>query len=110
MSIAKSGLKGGQFGTAVKPLHAGLAARNSVDAAMLAAAGMGGRLDVLGSQQGFLHLYGGPNPGSWDDLSFGTTSAIETIGLATRLYPCCGSTHRAVDMACGARITGRSAY
>ena len=100
MSIATSmasGLKG-QFGTAVKPLHAGLAARNSVDAAMLAAAGMGGRLDILESQQGFLHLYGGPNPGGWGDLSLGATSAIETIGLATKLYPCCGSTHRAVDM------------
>lgn len=100
MSIAASMASGikGQFGTPVKPLHAGLAARNAVDAALLAGSGMTGRMDILESSQGFLKLYGGPDPRGWHDLAFGPDSIIETIGLATKCHPCCGSTHRAIDM------------
>ena len=100
MSIATSMASGvkGQFGTPVKPLHAGLAARNAVEAAQLSTAGLVGRTDILESSQGFLALYGGPNPPGWSQLAIGPTSIIETIGLATKRHPCCGSTHRAIDM------------
>lgn len=100
MSIATSMASGvkGQFGTPVKPFHAGLAARNAVEAAQLSAAGLVGRTDILESSQGFLALYGGPNPAGWSQLAIGPVSIIETIGLATKRHPCCGSTHRAIDM------------
>lgn len=100
MSIATSMASGvkGQFGTPVKPLHAGLAARNAVEAAQLSAAGLAGRTDILESSQGFLKLYGGPTPPGWSQLAIGPASIIETVGLATKRHPCCGSTHRAIDM------------
>lgn len=107
MSIAASMASGikGQFGTPVKPLHAGLAARNAVEAALLAGAGMTGSMDILESSQGFLTLYGGPDPRGWENLSFGPMSIIETVGLATKCYPCCGSTHRAIDMVLDLKAT-----
>lgn len=99
MSIATSLASGpkGQFGTSVKPLHAGIAARNAVDAACLAQAGMTGRPDILERPQGFLDLFGGDEPSGWDALSLGENHIIETRGLVTKLHPCCASTHRAID-------------
>jgi 2-methylcitrate dehydratase PrpD len=99
MSIAVSmsaGIKG-QFGTSVKPLHSGLAARNAIDAAQLSAAGMAGRLDVLESRQGFLALYGGDYPKGWSQDRHPDTLAIERFGLTAKRHPCCGATHRAID-------------
>lgn len=101
MSIAVSLASGpkGQFGTSVKPLHAGIAARNAVEAACLAQAGMTGRLDILERPQGFLDLFGGADATGWDGLSLDETHIIETRGLVTKLHPCCASTHRAIDAA-----------
>jgi len=102
MSLAVSlaaGVKG-QFGTPAKPLHAGLAARNAIDAARLAGTGMTGRLDILECPQGFLELYGGPHPGGWSDVieQIGQPHVIENVGLAPKRHPCCGSTHNVLDM------------
>ena len=102
MSIAVSMAAGvkGQFGTPVKPLHAGLAARNAIEAAQLSAAGMAGRLDVLESRQGFLALYGGDYAKGWPQdhgRSHPNELAIERFGLTAKRHPCCGATHRAID-------------
>jgi len=101
MSIATSLAAGpkGQFGTAVKPLHAGMAARNAIEAAHLAQAGITGRLDILERPQGFLDLFGGGDSTGWDALSWGESHVIETRGLVTKLHPCCASTHRVIDAA-----------
>ncbi|MBZ6078710.1 MmgE/PrpD family protein [Microvirga puerhi] len=102
LSIAVSMAAGvkGQFGTPIKPLHAGLAARNAVEAASLALSGMTGRLDILERQQGFLELFGGADPKGWDldQISITTDHVIETIGVIPKRHPCCGSTHLVVDM------------
>jgi 2-methylcitrate dehydratase PrpD len=47
-----SGLKE-NFGTMVKPLHAGLAARNGVLAALLAQAGLSASAEAIAGAQGF---------------------------------------------------------
>ncbi|MBP1862211.1 MmgE/PrpD family protein [Rhizobium herbae] len=101
MSIATSLAAGpkGQFGTAVKPLHAGMAARNAVEAAHLAQAGITGRSDILERRQGFLDLFGGADSTGWDSLLWGENHIIETRGLVTKLHPCCASTHRVIDAA-----------
>ena len=67
MSLAVSMAAGvkGQFGTPAKPLHAGLAARNAVEAAALAACGMTGRIDILEAPQGFRELFGEPDATGW---------------------------------------------
>ncbi|CDZ63842.1 MmgE/PrpD family protein [Neorhizobium galegae bv. orientalis] len=99
MSIAVSlscGLKG-QFGTMVKPVHAGVAARNAVEAALMAKAGLEARLDILEGRQGFLELSGGEDAKGWKDLVLASEHVIETRGLVTKRHPCCGSTHRAID-------------
>ncbi|WP_337271310.1 MmgE/PrpD family protein [Oryzifoliimicrobium ureilyticus] len=101
MSLATSMASGpkGQFGTSAKPFHAGIAARNAVDAALLAETGLGGRLDILERPQGFLDLFGGNEATGWADLSWDEKHIIETRGLVTKLHPCCASTHRAIDAA-----------
>lgn len=101
MSLAASMAAGpkGQFGTAAKPFHAGMAARNAIEAAMLSRAGLTGRLDILERHQGFLDLFGGDQAAGWADLPLDGAHVIETRGLVTKLHPCCASTHRAIDAA-----------
>lgn len=100
MSLAVSMASGvkGQFGTPAKPLHAGLAARNAVEAAALAACGMTGRPDILEAPQGFRELFGGPDATGWDGVAIGAPHVIESEGLMPKRHPCCGSTHNAVDI------------
>lgn len=90
-----AGVKG-QFGTPAKPFHAGMAARNAVDAALLAAEGLSGRRDILEAAQGFGELFNGGHPARWT-IPTGA-HVIETDGLAPKLHPCCGSAHNAIDM------------
>jgi 2-methylcitrate dehydratase PrpD len=100
MSMAvslSSGIKG-QFGTPAKPFHAGMAARNAVEAAALGGAGMTGRLDILETAQGFRDLLGGPDTIGWDALALGQPLAMESHGVIPKRHPCCGSTHYVVDM------------
>jgi 2-methylcitrate dehydratase PrpD len=99
MSLAASMASGtkGQFGTPAKPLHAGLAARNAVEAAELAAAGMTGRLDILEGPQGFLELFGGRDAKGWAGLVLASPHVIEVDGLTPKRHPCCGSTHNTID-------------
>jgi 2-methylcitrate dehydratase PrpD len=92
-----SGIKG-QFGTPAKPFHAGMAARNAVEAAALGSAGMTGRLDILETAQGFRELFGGPDAKGWDALTLGQPLAIESHGVVPKRHPCCGSTHYILDM------------
>jgi len=100
MSLAASFAAGpkGQFGTLAKPLHAGMAARNAVEAALLARAGMSGRPDILECPMGFRDLVGGDQSRGWDEMQFDDSHIIETRGLVTKLHPCCASTHRAIDI------------
>jgi 2-methylcitrate dehydratase PrpD len=100
MSIAVSTASGikGQFGTPAKPFHAGMAARNAVEAAAFGDAGLTGRLDILEVAQGFRDLFGGPDAVGWDAMTLGQPLAIESHGVIPKRHPCCGSTHYVVDM------------
>jgi 2-methylcitrate dehydratase PrpD len=88
-----------QFGTMAKPFHAGMGAKNAVLAAQLAANGFEARDIALEGELGFLDLYGGDGAMGWDHIvpKLGDPLAIEEFGLAPKLYPCCGSTHRVLD-------------
>lgn len=99
MSVAASMAAGpkGQFGTPAKPLHAGLAARNAVDAAALAAAGMTGRLDILECPMGIAELFGDDSAAGWERMVLASPHVIESDGLIPKRHPCCGSTHNTVD-------------
>lgn len=100
MSVAASMAAGpkGQFGTPAKPLHAGLAARNAVDAAGLAGAGMTGRLDILECPMGIAELFGDATAAGWERMVLAAPHVIESDGLIPKRHPCCGSTHNTVDV------------
>ena len=93
-----SGTKG-QFGTLIKPFHAGMAARNAVEAALLARAGMQARSDILEGEQGFHALFAGDPRRGWksEEIIATTDHVIETAGVMPKKHPCCGSTHLIVD-------------
>ncbi len=88
-----------QFGSMAKPLHAGLAAKNAIEAAKLAAAGVQGHAAAFDGPMGLLEMYGGPNPPGWDAAfaKLGDPLAIERQGLTVKRFPCCAATHRALD-------------
>lgn len=86
------------FGTMVKPLHAGMAARNGVLAAGLAKKGFLATDRIFESKLGFFSTYVGE--GHYD-----LEKAVRGLGNPFRLqdtlvikkYPCCGTNHSALD-------------
>ena len=94
-----SGIKA-NFGTMTKPLHVGHAARQGLLAARLARAGLTANAErVFEHEQGFLDVFNGP--GTYDTVralaAWGRPLDIVAPGLAIKQYPCCGSTHPAID-------------
>lgn len=98
-----SGLKE-NFGTMVKPLHAGLAARNGVLAAELARLGMAASERALDGPQGFLAAMNSERP-SFDDqvADLGNRWEIAETGITVKLYPSCAGTHPTIDALLSAR-------
>ncbi len=94
-----------QFGTMTKPLHAGLAAKNGLVAAVMAEAGVTAADDVFEATRGFVALYAGTPIARLDAAldRLGAPPAIEQHGLWQKLYPCCASAHRPLDAALALR-------
>ena len=92
-----SGLKE-NFGTMVKPLHAGLAARNGVVAGLLAQGGMTASALAFDGPQGFLRAMDGEQIATGEALAdLGTRWEIVESGITVKLYPSCAGTHPALD-------------
>lgn len=92
-----SGLKE-NFGTMVKPLHAGLAARSGVLAGLLAREGMDASLQAIDGPQGFLHAMHSEHDDigrMLDDLE--SRWEILDTGITVKLYPSCAGTHPTID-------------
>lgn len=96
-----SGLKS-QFGTMGKPYHAGLAAANGVEAALLAAAGFVSRPDGLECGQGF----GETHAGELNETSL----ALGQLGrpfvfsqVQHKFHACCHGTHAPMEALINAR-------
>ena len=92
-----SGLKE-NFGTMVKPLHAGLAARNGIVAAQLARAGLTASHAAIDGRQGLLTAMDSERPsldGIADDL--GARWEMLDTGITVKLYPSCAGTHPTLD-------------
>jgi len=94
------GLKA-NFGTMTKPLHVGQCCRNGLLAAVLAEAGFDAAPDALEHHQGFLNVYNGPGTFDIGKLfaGWGQPWEIEAKSIGLKQFPCCGSTHPAVNMA-----------
>jgi 2-methylcitrate dehydratase PrpD len=94
-----SGIKA-NFGTMVKPLHVGHCTRNGLYAARLAAADFTANPDsVFEHKQGFFNVFNGE--GTYDAARvlahWAAPLDIVEPGIAIKQYPCCGSTHSALD-------------
>ncbi|MBX9445179.1 MmgE/PrpD family protein [Dickeya chrysanthemi] len=87
-----------QFGSAMKPLHAGLAARAGLSAAQLALAGFHGNPDTV--LEAFLAAHGDGR--HHDDAlvtGWGAPWRMASPGLTFKRYPTCGGTHSAAEAA-----------
>ena len=103
-STRASGLKS-QFGTMGKPLNAGIAASNGVEAALLAAAGFVSRPDGLECDQGFCATHAGDRRDlAWALDGLGDRFAFETV--QHKYHACCHGLHAALE----ALIEARSRY
>jgi 2-methylcitrate dehydratase PrpD len=88
------------IGTMVKPLHAGVAARNGVMAARLAHQGLTSSGIAIDGPQGYLAAMDSEHPPSHlaemiSDL--GSRWEILDTGISVKLYPSCAATHPPLD-------------
>jgi 2-methylcitrate dehydratase PrpD len=101
LSIAASFASGikSNFGTYVKPLHIGHCARNGLFAALLARDDYTASPVAFEHKQGYFEVYNGA--GNYDAEKilpgWGRPYDIVSPGIAIKQYPCCGSTHPAID-------------
>jgi 2-methylcitrate dehydratase PrpD len=97
------------FGTMTKPLHAGKAGANGVQAAFLAQAGFTADANIIEAPLGFARVMGHDDEVDWARVgtSLGKTFLIAgPVGLAIKPYPSCGFTHTAIDCALDLRQQG----
>lgn len=87
-----------QFGTEIKPLHAGLAARSGLFAVQLSQGDLLGARGCFDSPIGFLNVFGGntANPKLLNQ-DWGNPWKIDSPGLYFKPYPCCIASHYAAD-------------
>ena len=86
------------FGTMTKPLHAGLCARNGLLAVLLARKGFTANPGAFEHKQGYFNVFNGP--GNYDAaraLAGWGDWEIVSPGASYKIYPCCYSTHAAVE-------------
>jgi len=88
------------FGTMTKPLHAGQCARGGLLAVRLAQKGFTAHSGAFEHKQGFFNVFSGAGHfdasralEGWDEWE------IVSPGASYKLYPCCYSTHSAVEAA-----------
>jgi 2-methylcitrate dehydratase PrpD len=98
-----SGIKA-NFGTMVKPLHVGHCTRNGLFAALLARDGFtANAATAFEHKQGYFNVFNGE--GNYDAgkvlPEWGQPFDIVKPGIAVKQYPCCGSTHSALDAMLG---------
>jgi 2-methylcitrate dehydratase PrpD len=86
------------MGSMVKPLHAGMAARNGVTAAQLAKRGFTASPHAIDGPQGYLVAMDSEHR-SLDAAvaDLGTRWEIDESGVTVKLYPSCAATHPPLD-------------
>jgi 2-methylcitrate dehydratase PrpD len=86
------------MGSMVKPLHAGMAARNGVTAAQLAKRGFTASAHAIDGPQGYLAAMDSEHR-SLDSAvaDLGTRWEIIETGVTVKLYPSCAATHPPLD-------------
>ena len=89
------------FGTMANPLHSAQCSRGGLMAALLARKGFTANRQAFEHKQGFFNVFNGP--GTYDASRalncWGKPLHIVSPGASYKQYPCCYSTHAAVDAA-----------
>jgi 2-methylcitrate dehydratase PrpD len=93
-----SGIKA-NFGTMTKPLHAGHCSRNGLYAALMAKEGFTASDDAFEHKQGFFELFNGAGNYQSDNIAANWANPLDVLapGIGLKQYPCCASTHSAID-------------
>ena len=93
------GLMAAQFGAMVKRMHAGRAAQSGLYAALLAAAGFTGIVDVFEAPYGgFCTTFSrSQDRFNLNELSSGLGRKFETMHISLKFYSCVGSNHTTLD-------------
>lgn len=86
------------FGSMTKPLHAGLAAANAVQALQLAQAGLTAAADAFSGRDGLLQVFRRDRPSSPTAVTF---DGVPRTNI--KKYPCCYQLQRAADAALALR-------
>ena len=95
-----SGVKA-NFGTMTKPLHIGHSLRNGVMAVLMARDGFTANEAAFEHKQGFFEVFNGSDAYDASKIfdDWGTPWNVTDPGPSLKAYPCCGSTHGAIDCA-----------
>jgi 2-methylcitrate dehydratase PrpD len=103
LGIAASGTGGihRQQGSMVKPFHAGNAARNGVEAALLARQGFTADAAIIEAPRGFCDTFFGPGTCDYEKMmtGLGKPYFLESPGLGLKLHPCSAPQFLAADAA-----------
>ncbi len=93
-----SGIKA-NFGTMVKSLHVGHCARSGLFAAELAREGFDASALAFEHKQGFFNVFNGEGNYKAEKVleAWGSPYDMLSPGIAIKQYPCCASTHPAID-------------
>ena len=93
-----SGVKA-NFGTMTKPLHVGHCVRNGMLAAILARQGFTAAGDAFEHGHGFLNVFNGPGNFDAEKIFDNWADPLDIVekGLGLKQFPCCGSTHPAIN-------------
>ena len=101
MATSLSGGTKANFGTMTKSLHAGSCARNGLQAVLLARKGFTANPNAFEHKQGFFNVFNGK--GNYDVAKavahWADPLDIVVPGASYKLYPCCYSTHAAIEAA-----------
>ena len=98
IAASHAGGLGANFGTMTKPYHAGIAARDAVIAARLAASGATAGIDALENPKGFLTAYSlDMRPDRGSPVMVGKDWYLLRQRLCVKKYPTCYFMHRSFD-------------
>jgi len=89
------------FGTMTKSLHAGQCARSGMLAVLLARKGYTANPDAFEHKQGFFNVFNGAGNYDADAILKDWCAPFDIVspGASYKLYPCCYSTHAAIQAA-----------
>jgi aconitate decarboxylase len=94
-----AGLMAAQFGAMVRRMHAGRSSQSGLYAALLAARGFTGIVDVFENEYGGFCTTFSRSLDRFDrrELTAGLGERWETMRIALKFYPCVGSNHTTLD-------------